>query len=309
MLRMKHKPQVQVRTIYKTEVLEYDEKRNLGILWVSCEAGTYIRTLCVHLGLVLGVGGHMLELRRIRVGIQSEKDQLVTMFDVLDAQSQYVKDNDEEYLRRVIKPLEALLTSHKRIIVKDSAVNSICYGAKITLRGVLRYDDGIEINDEVVIVSIKGEAIALGIAQMTTALISTSSDGTVVKTKHVIMERETYPRKWKHRDTALKKKVMIEQGQLNKYAKANENTPKDWLRGSADFRNSVKENGGDRQHQQPHCSRKKSEKLEGVNHESDTPETHSASPATTEKKQKQEENIDRDKKRVRFELEEPKKKH
>ena len=36
---------------------------------VSCEAGTYIRTLCVHLGLVLGVGGHMQELRRSRSGI------------------------------------------------------------------------------------------------------------------------------------------------------------------------------------------------------------------------------------------------
>ena len=43
-----------------------------GVFWVSCEAGTYIRTLCVHLGLLLGVGGHMAELRRVRSGIQSE---------------------------------------------------------------------------------------------------------------------------------------------------------------------------------------------------------------------------------------------
>jgi H/ACA ribonucleoprotein complex subunit 4 len=40
---------------------------------VSCEAGTYIRTLFVHLGLLLGVGGQMQELRRVRSGIQSEK--------------------------------------------------------------------------------------------------------------------------------------------------------------------------------------------------------------------------------------------
>ena len=44
-----------------------------GIFWVSCEAGTYIRTMCVHLGLLLGVGGQMQELRRVRSGIQSEK--------------------------------------------------------------------------------------------------------------------------------------------------------------------------------------------------------------------------------------------
>lgn len=40
---------------------------------MSCEAGTYIRTLCVHLGLLLGVGGQMQELRRVRSGIMGEK--------------------------------------------------------------------------------------------------------------------------------------------------------------------------------------------------------------------------------------------
>ncbi len=45
----------------------------LGIFWVSCEAGTYIRTLCVHMGLLIGVGGIMQELRRVRSGIQSEQ--------------------------------------------------------------------------------------------------------------------------------------------------------------------------------------------------------------------------------------------
>ena len=58
---------------------------------VSCEAGTYVRTLCVHLGLLLGVGGHMQELRRVRSGAMSESDGMVTMHDVLDAQ--YLYDN------------------------------------------------------------------------------------------------------------------------------------------------------------------------------------------------------------------------
>ena len=41
-------------------------------------------------------------------------------------------------------------------------MNAVCYGAKIMLPGVLRYDDGIEINDEIVMVTTKGEAICLG---------------------------------------------------------------------------------------------------------------------------------------------------
>ena len=38
----------------------------------------------------------------------------------------------------------------------------MCYGAKVMLPGVLRYEDGIEINEQIVIVTTKGEAIALG---------------------------------------------------------------------------------------------------------------------------------------------------
>jgi len=67
------KRRLRVRTIYKSKLLEYDDKRHLAVFWVDCEAGTYIRTLCVHLGLLLGVGGHMQELRRVRSGILSEQ--------------------------------------------------------------------------------------------------------------------------------------------------------------------------------------------------------------------------------------------
>lgn len=46
------------------------------------------------------------------------------MHDVLDAQYLYDHFNDESYLRRIIRPLEALLISHKRVVVKDSAVRA-----------------------------------------------------------------------------------------------------------------------------------------------------------------------------------------
>lgn len=88
------KRQLRIRTIYESKLLEFDDKRNLGVFWVSCEAGTYIRTLCVHLGLMLGVGGHMQELRRVRSGALSENDDIVTMHDVLDAQWMYDTTRD-----------------------------------------------------------------------------------------------------------------------------------------------------------------------------------------------------------------------
>jgi H/ACA ribonucleoprotein complex subunit 4 len=38
----------------------------------------------------------------------------------------------------------------------------VCYGAKILLPGVLRIDDGIEPGMDCVIMTVKGEAVALG---------------------------------------------------------------------------------------------------------------------------------------------------
>ncbi len=67
------KRRLRIRTIYESKLFEFDKEKQLGVFWVSCEAGTYIRTLCVHLGLLLGVGAHMQELRRVRSGILTEK--------------------------------------------------------------------------------------------------------------------------------------------------------------------------------------------------------------------------------------------
>ena len=224
------KRQLRIRTIYKAKLHEYDEERHLAVFWISCEAGTYVRTLCVHLGLLLGVGGHMQELRRVRSGILGERDNMVTMHDVLDAQ--WVQDNhkDEAYLRRVIMPLEVLLTSYKRVVVKDSAINAVCYGAKLMLPGLLRFEAGVEVDEEIVIMTTKGEAVAVGVAQMTSSTMATCDHGVVAKIKRVIMERDTYPRRWGLGPMAQKKKQLIAEGLLDKHGRPNDKTPKEYLR-------------------------------------------------------------------------------
>jgi H/ACA ribonucleoprotein complex subunit 4 len=42
-------------------------------------------------------------------------------------------------------PLEILLVSFPRIVIKDSTINAICYGAKLMIPGVLRYASNIEV--------------------------------------------------------------------------------------------------------------------------------------------------------------------
>jgi H/ACA ribonucleoprotein complex subunit 4 len=86
---------LRIRTIHESKLLEFDNDRRLAVFWVSCEAGTYIRTLCVHLGLLLGVGGHMQELRRVRSGAMGEEDGVVTCHDVLDGMIPYERSNNQ----------------------------------------------------------------------------------------------------------------------------------------------------------------------------------------------------------------------
>jgi H/ACA ribonucleoprotein complex subunit 4 len=222
------KRELRIRHIYELKLLEFDREQNCGIFWVHCEAGTYVRVLCVHLGLMLGVGAHMEDLRRVRSGALTENKTLVTMHDLKDAMWLYENQKDESYRRRVIIPLEYLLTAMPRIIVKDSCVNAICYGAKLMLPGVLRYAKNLEIGKECVLMTTKGEAIALGIAEMTSAVVADCDHGCVARIKRVIMDRETYPRRWGLGPRASVKKEMITKGLLDKHGKPNELTPKGW---------------------------------------------------------------------------------
>jgi len=185
----------------------------------------------------------MQELRRVRSGNLTEDDHLVTMHDIMDAQYLYDNTGDESYLRRVIMPLELLLVKNKRLVVKDSAVNAICYGAKFMLPGLLRYEQGIEVGEEVVLMTTKGEAIALAIAQMATSDISSCDHGVVAKIKRVIMERDTYPRKWGLGPNAVEKKKMVKEKKLDQYGRPNDSTPKEWLDRYVDYSDAKQEIG------------------------------------------------------------------
>ncbi|KAI0130045.1 centromere/microtubule binding protein CBF5 [Xylariales sp. AK1849] len=229
------KRQLRIRTIHESKLIEFDNDRHLAVFWVSCEAGTYIRTLCVHLGLLLGVGGHMQELRRVRSGAMDETKDLVTLHDVLDAQWIHDNQRNEAFLRKIIQPLETLLVGYKRIVVKDSTVNAICYGAKLMLPGLLRYESNIDIHEEIVIITTKGEAVALGIAMMSTIEMSTCDHGVIAKIKRVIMERDLYPRRWGLGPTATEKKKMKASGKLDKFGRANEATPAAWKSDYKDY--------------------------------------------------------------------------
>ena len=94
----------------------------------------------------------------------------------------------------------------------------------------------------------KGEAIAIGIAQMSTVELSTCDHGVVAKVKRCIMERDLYPRRWGLGPVALEKKklkcrsdVFNRSGQsYDKYGRTNEATPAKWKSEYKDLQRSLR---------------------------------------------------------------------
>lgn len=190
---------VRKRIIYYLEVLEADGRDIL--IQVGCQAGTYIRMLCHHIGEALGCGAHMKELRRTRVGPLREDASLVTMYDVWDAYHYLAEDEDEKPLRKVVKPIEHALSFLPKVVIRDSAVDAICHGASLANPGILRIEAGIKPESQVAIQTQKGELVALGKAIMSSDQMLQLNHGLAVKTTKVIMKPGTYPPLWKRSKT------------------------------------------------------------------------------------------------------------
>ncbi|MDP6460115.1 MAG: RNA-guided pseudouridylation complex pseudouridine synthase subunit Cbf5, partial [Candidatus Hydrothermarchaeota archaeon] len=191
------KRQLRTRRIYYINLLEVD---NRDVLFkVGCEAGTYIRKLCHDIGEVLGLGAHMLELRRTKSGIFDEST-IITLHDLADAYAFYRENGREDFLRKVVIPVEEALAHLPLIIVRDGAIDALCHGANLAIPGIVKLDSELNPGTEVALMTLKGELIAIGSALMDTKKILIDEKGIAVRTKRVIMKPGTYPRKWHKRE-------------------------------------------------------------------------------------------------------------
>ncbi len=189
------KRETRIRTIYYLELLEIED--NNVLFKVGCEAGTYIRKLCHDMGLALGTGAHMQELRRTKSGPFREDEKLITLHDLRDAYIEWQESGDDKQLRKVISPMESGLSHLPEIVIRDNAVDAVCHGAGLAAPGVLTVETGIERGDLVAIFTLKGEAVSFGRAQMKSIEIQKAATGIVATTDRVLMEIGTYPKGWK----------------------------------------------------------------------------------------------------------------
>ncbi|MDR2846008.1 MAG: RNA-guided pseudouridylation complex pseudouridine synthase subunit Cbf5 [Candidatus Methanoplasma sp.] len=188
------KRQLRIRTIKELEILEIKGREVL--FRMSCDAGTYARTLCVDIGEALGCGANMTELRRTRSGRMAE-DKSATLHDITDAYIFWQQNGRENWLRSILMPMEVLVDPLPKIIVKPTAVDALCHGADLNIKGIHMLDEGIRKNALVALMTARGELIAIGKMAMSAEKVMSTDQGKAVDVERVFMDRGHYPKMWK----------------------------------------------------------------------------------------------------------------
>ncbi len=164
------------REIYELELLK--RKGKDVRLRVFCQAGTYIRKLASDMGKEMG-GAHLKTLRRTKVGPFTLKDAVKL----------------KKLKKKDVKPVEQSVEHVKAVIIKDSAVEAVCNGAPLYKKGITKVEKGIEKGNLVTILTLKGELVALGKAQVKSEQM-VKARGLAVNTNRVLMKKGTYPKGW-----------------------------------------------------------------------------------------------------------------
>ncbi len=193
-VRSSVKRALRTRRVFSIEVMEV--RGRLVLMKVLCESGTYIRKLCHDMGILLGTGAHMRELRRTRTGPFTEKDA-VTMHRLSEAVYLWREEGEEEPLKNLILPVEKAMCMTPKIIVKDTAVAAVAHGADLSVKGVVALTEDVVKNRTAALFTMRGELIGLATALMGAREAASKREGILAHPRRIIIERTLYPRVWR----------------------------------------------------------------------------------------------------------------
>ena len=186
--------QVRTRKISKFDILDFDGTSLLT--QIECEAGTYVRTMARDLGLLLDTPVELKELRRPTSG-EFSLSQSITMQQLADAYWLWQEKGEEDAMLRILHPIEDMLSDLPRVVVKDGAAAALSHGAPLLRPGVVSIDEDLKVGSEVLVVTMKGEAVAIAKMSQNSKVIPDMNQGEVAKPNCVLMKEDTYPRSWK----------------------------------------------------------------------------------------------------------------
>ncbi|OPX61632.1 MULTISPECIES: RNA-guided pseudouridylation complex pseudouridine synthase subunit Cbf5 [unclassified Methanoregula] len=182
---------LRIREIRSLAILGIDGR--LVLFRVECDAGTYIRSLCHHMGLALGTGAHMVELRRTRSGAFGE-DRMHTLHDVQDA-AVSARGGDPAALQAMILSVDAAVPDLPIVVIRDAAIDAVCRGAQLAGVGIISMKEFRQ-GDTVAVISQKNEFVCLGKALVASTAFKPGDTGLVVAPTTVFLQPGTYPRGW-----------------------------------------------------------------------------------------------------------------
>ena len=189
------KRNLRIREIHALEILDVDGR--LVLFRVHCDAGTYIRSLCHHMGMALGVGAHMQELRRSRSGSFTEST-MYTLFDVQDA-AVAARAGDRSALEAMVVSVDAAVPELPIVVIREAAIDAVCHGAVLAGVGVISCMEFAK-GQTVAVLTEKKEFVCLGEAIVPSASVTPGAPGLVIKPTAVFMQPGAYPRNWKKSD-------------------------------------------------------------------------------------------------------------
>ncbi len=188
-IRSAIKRRLRTREIYYFNILEIEGQEVL--FQIGCEAGTYIRKIVHDFGQELKTGAHMEQLIRTKAG-PFKDSSWHSLHDLKDAYEFY-KEGDETEIRKVILPIEDSVSHLPKVWIVDSAVDSICHGAYLSIPGISKINN-FNKNETIAIMTLKDELVALGNSAMSSDEIMNNEKGVAVKTTKVFMDRNVYPK-------------------------------------------------------------------------------------------------------------------
>jgi tRNA pseudouridine55 synthase/H/ACA ribonucleoprotein complex subunit 4 len=189
---------LRIREVHELEILDTDGR--LVLFRVRCDAGTYIRSLCHHMGFALGAGGHMQELRRSRSGTFDEKT-MHTLHAVQDA-AVAARDGDTTRLASMILSVDAAVPELPSVIIRDTAIDAICHGASLAGVGIISCAEFAK-GQTVAVLSQKNEFVCLGKTLVPSSAFKPGETGLVIAPTTVFMAPGTYAKGWIKSDKVI----------------------------------------------------------------------------------------------------------
>ncbi|MDI6826413.1 MAG: RNA-guided pseudouridylation complex pseudouridine synthase subunit Cbf5 [Candidatus Aenigmarchaeota archaeon] len=167
------------RRVYSFEIIEKDGQ-NVKFR-TRVQAGTYIRKIAYDIGEKLGVGAHLKDLRRTKVGHFTIEDS-----HSLEEIKKAYGEGNEALLKKMLIPIEKAIPHVKRVYVKDSSIKAIRNGAPVLSPDIVRVQADIEPKETVGIFSLEDELIALGIAKINSERMLDKKKRSVIRTDRIL---------------------------------------------------------------------------------------------------------------------------